>query len=151
MSRIIEAAQAEAIEELTPLLGRRKACQATGVPQADWYRKNRQSPAPTRPLTPRKPHPSALSKAERDHVRMVLNERFADSSPATAYFCLLDEGTSLASTSTMYLILREHGEVGRDQRRQATHPPKTFPNCSPTWPNTSSSRPRGTTTSTRAP
>lgn len=74
MSQIIEVAQAEAIEELVPLLGQRNACQATGTPQANWYRKNRQSPAPTRPVTPRKPHPSALSKAERDHIRTVLNE-----------------------------------------------------------------------------
>lgn len=125
MTEIIQAAQAEAIEELVPLLGRRNACTATGMPQATWYRKNRQSPAPTRPPTSRKPHPSALSKAERDHVRAVLNERFADASPATAYFSLLDEGVYLASESTMCRILCEHGEVGRDRRRQATHPPKT--------------------------
>ncbi|MEU8244786.1 hypothetical protein [Nonomuraea sp. NPDC048916] len=111
MSQIIESAQAEAIEELTPLLGRRKACQAAGVPQANWYRKNRQGPAPTRPVTPRKPHPSALSQAERDHVRTVLNERFADASPATVYFSLLDEGVYLASTSTMYLDFGHSGDL----------------------------------------
>lgn len=135
MSQIIEAAQAEAIEELAPLLGRRKACQAGGVAQATWYRKNRQSSSPVRPVTPRKPHPSALSTAERDHVRTVLNERFADASPATAYFSLLDEGLYLASESTMYRILREYGEVGRDRRRQATHPPKTIPELFADVPN----------------
>ncbi|MDP4510643.1 hypothetical protein [Nonomuraea turcica] len=113
MTGVIQRAQAEAITELAPLLGRRNACAAVGVSQATWYRKNRQSPAPVRPVTPRKPHPSALSQAERDHVRAVLNERFADASPATAYFSLLDEGLYLASESTMYRILRRHDEVGR--------------------------------------
>ncbi|WP_424528971.1 IS3 family transposase [Sphaerisporangium viridialbum] len=135
VTELIDAAQAEAIEELTPLLGCRKACAAAGVPQANWYRKNRRSPAPTRPLTPRKPHPAALSQGERDHVRTVLNERFADAAPATAYFTLLDEGTYLASESTMYRILREHGEVGRDRRRHATHPPKTIPELFAEAPN----------------
>ncbi|TMR08066.1 IS3 family transposase, partial [Nonomuraea zeae] len=89
----------------------------------------------TRPFTPRRPHPAALSQAERDHVRTVLNERFADASPATAYFSLLDEGIYLASESTMYRILREHGEVGRDRRHQAAHPPKTIPELFADTPN----------------
>ncbi|SNT64119.1 Transposase InsO and inactivated derivatives [Streptosporangium subroseum] len=135
MTEIIEAAQSEAIEELTPLLGRRNACAAAGIPQANWYRKHRTSPAPARPLSPRKPHPSALSPGERERIRTVLNERFADAAPATAYFTLLDEGTYLASESTMYRILREHGEVGRDRRRQATHPPKTIPELFAEAPN----------------
>ncbi|MFF4772541.1 IS3 family transposase [Microtetraspora fusca] len=127
--------QEEAAEELAPLIGRRAALRACGVPQATWYRKNRKSPAPVRPMTPRKVHPAALSAAERDHVRGVLNERFADAAPATAYFTLLDEGTYLASQSTMYRILRTHGEVGRDRRRQATHPPKTIPELFADAPN----------------
>ncbi|MFC4116455.1 IS3 family transposase [Nonomuraea zeae] len=135
MTETLQIAQAEAIAELVPLLGRRKACAAAGVSQATWYRKNRQSPAPTRPFTPRRPHPAALSQAERDHVRTVLNERFADASPATAYFSLLDEGIYLASESTMYRILREHGEVGRDRRHQAAHPPKTIPELFADTPN----------------
>ncbi|TMR09213.1 DDE-type integrase/transposase/recombinase [Nonomuraea turkmeniaca] len=65
-----------------------------------------------------------MSPAEREQVRAVLNERFADASPATAYYSLLDEGVYLASQSTMYRILRAHGEVGTDRRRQATHPRK---------------------------
>ncbi|WP_307557867.1 IS3 family transposase [Streptosporangium lutulentum] len=135
VTEIIETAQAEAIEELTPLLGRRNACAAAGVPQANWYRKNRTSPAPDRPSIPRTPHPAALSHGERERIRTVLNERFADAAPATAYFTLLDEGTYLASESTMYRILREHGEVGRDRRRQATHPAKTIPELFADAPN----------------
>ncbi|GAA4927458.1 transposase InsO family protein [Nonomuraea thailandensis] len=135
MNQFLQLAQDEAIKHLTPLLGRRKACQAAGVSQATWYRSNRQSPAPVRPARARKPHPAALSHAERERVRAVLNERFADAAPATAYFALLDEGTYLASVSTMYRILREHGEVGRDRRRQATHPPRTVPELVADAPN----------------
>lgn len=135
MNQLLQAAQDEAIIELTPLLGRRRACQAAGVAQATWYRKNRQSPAPLRPPRVRKPHPAALSQAERERVRAVLNERFADAAPATAYFTLLDEGAYLASVSTMYRILRQHGEVGADRRRQATHPPRTVPELVADAPN----------------
>ncbi|MFF4778374.1 hypothetical protein [Microtetraspora fusca] len=39
------AVQEEAAEELAPLIGRRAALRACGVPQATWYRKNRKSPA----------------------------------------------------------------------------------------------------------
>ncbi|MFD8564503.1 hypothetical protein ACFV1N_45170 [Streptosporangium canum] len=112
----LQTAQTKAIGKLPPLVGRRNACAAAGVPQANWYRRNRQSPTPARPVTPRKPRPAALSRAERDRIRAMLNERFADAAPATAYFTLLDEGTYLASESTMYQILREHGEGGPDRR-----------------------------------
>ncbi|MEV6035787.1 hypothetical protein AB0L65_31830 [Nonomuraea sp. NPDC052116] len=135
MSRLLQAAQDEAIIELTPLLRRRKAGQAAGVAQATWYRNNRRSPAQVRPARVRKPHPAALSQAERERVRAVLNERFADAAPATASFTPLDEGTYRASVSTTYRILREHGEVGRDRRRQATHPPRTAPELVADAPN----------------
>ncbi|WP_188195966.1 hypothetical protein [Nonomuraea sp. SYSU D8015] len=46
MNQLLQVSQVEAIEHRTPLLGRRKACQAAGVSQATWYRKNRQGPAP---------------------------------------------------------------------------------------------------------
>ena len=42
----------------------------------------------------------------------VLHEqRFVDAAPATVYATLLDEGTYLCSTASMYRILREAGEV----------------------------------------
>ncbi|MFG6191655.1 hypothetical protein [Nonomuraea sp. JJY05] len=65
----------------------------------------------------------------------MLNERFADAAPATAYFTLLDEGTYLASVSTVCRILREPGEVGANRRRQATHPPRTVPELVADVPN----------------
>jgi putative transposase len=62
-----------------------------------------------------------LSQAERAGVWAVLNRGdFVDQAPAAVYHELLDEGVYLCSPSTMYRILREHGEV-REHRRQATH------------------------------
>ncbi|WP_433432976.1 IS3 family transposase [Nonomuraea sp. CA-141351] len=132
VNQLLQAAQDEAIIELTPLLGRRKACQAAGVAQGHLV--------PQQPPKPGSGPPSssaqaALSQAERERVRAVVNERFADAAPATAYFTLLDEGTYLASVSTMYRILRQHGEVGRHRRRQATHPPRTVPELVADAPN----------------
>jgi putative transposase len=46
----------EAITELEPLIGTRKACLASGRPQATHYRRHRQSPAPERPKRERRPH-----------------------------------------------------------------------------------------------
>jgi putative transposase len=50
------------------------------------------------------------------------------------YAKLLDEGVYLASTSTMYRILRAEGEV-RERRRQATHPAAKRPELLATRPN----------------
>jgi putative transposase len=57
-----------------------------------------------------------------------------DKAPATVYHELLDEGIYLASTSTMYRILRAHGEV-RERRRQATHPAQIKPELVATQSN----------------
>jgi putative transposase len=126
----------EAIAELTPLLGStRAACRATGRPQANHYRRHRQSPKAPRPAPERRAQPRALSPAERDTVRALLNSPdFVDKAPATVYHELLDEGTYVASVSTMYRILHEHGEV-RERRRQAVHPARVKPELVATNPN----------------
>jgi putative transposase len=123
------------IGELAPLVGVRAACRATGRSQASHYRRHRASPAPARPVRERAPQPRALSAAERDTVRCLLNsERFVDKAPATVYHELLDEGAYVASISTMYRILRAHGEV-RERRRQATHPARVKPELIAGRPN----------------
>jgi putative transposase len=124
-----------AITELTPLIGVRAACRATGRSQAGHYRRHRRSPPPAKPKTERKPQPRALSPAERDTVRALLNgQDFVDKAPATVYHELLDEGTYLCSTSTMYRILRAHGEV-KERRRQAVHPARVKPELVATGAN----------------
>jgi putative transposase len=126
----------DAIAELAPLVGTRAACRAVGTPQADWYRRHRQSPVPPRPVRARTPPPRALSPAERQTVRSVLNSPdFVDKAPATVYHELLDEGVYLASVPTMYRILRAHDEV-HERRRQAAHPARVKPELVATRPNT---------------
>jgi putative transposase len=129
---MIDAASAE----LTAVLGsKRAACAATGRPQANHYRRHRQSPKPVKPARERKPQPRALSAAERDTVRSLLNSPdFVDKAPATVYHELLDEGVYVASVSSMYRILRAHGEV-TERRRQATHPARVKPELVATKPN----------------
>jgi putative transposase len=92
-------------------------------------------PAQAKARQERKPHPRALSQAERGTVRSLLNSPdFVDKAPATVYHELLDEGVYLASVSSMYRILRAHGEV-KERRRQATHPPRVKPELVATEPN----------------
>jgi transposase InsO family protein len=61
-------------------------------------------------------------------------ERFWDTAPASVYATLLDEGSYLCSTSTMYRLLRQHGETG-DRRRHATHPATVKPELLASGPN----------------
>ncbi len=126
----------DAIADLTPVLGSvRAACRAAGRPQANHYRRHRQSPKPDRPPRERKAQPRALTPAERDTVRAVLNSpTFVDKAPASVYHELLDEGVHLCSPSTMYRILRAHNEV-KERRRQAVHPARVKPELVATQPN----------------
>ena len=124
-----------AIAELAPVVGVKAACAALGEPRARHYRRHRKSPAPPRPERVATPQPRALSEVERKEIRRVLNTpEHVDEAPATVYAKLLDEGTYLGSVSTMYRVLREHGEVG-DRRRHATHPPRKKPELLATRPN----------------
>jgi putative transposase len=135
-----------AIEELTPLIGVRAACQATGRAPASYYRAHSKQSSPGSdtfnagnvedpPVRRESAQPRALSVAEREHVLAVLNcERFADMAPAEVYATLLDEGTYLCSESTMYRLLRERGQTG-DRRRHATHPASVKPELVAHQPN----------------
>jgi putative transposase len=125
-----------AITTLSPIVGTACACRLLGQPRSSWYRHHRRSPASPRP--PRRapaPQPRALEPAERQQILDVLHaERFWDAAPASVYATLLDEGVYLASVSTMYRLLREHGETG-DRRRHATHPARVKPELVATAPN----------------
>ncbi len=80
---------------------------------------------------PRPTPERALSEPERQQVLEVLHsERFVDVSPEETWATLLDEGTYLCSTRTMYRILAaKHGGV-RERRDQLTHPAYAKPECS---------------------
>ena len=74
----------------------------------------------------------ALTAPERQEVLDVLHsERFVDVSPEETYATLLDEGTYLCSTRTMYRVLAAHHGGVRERRAQLTHPPTPSPSCSP--------------------
>ena len=122
---------AATVEELTPLIGTRPACRALGASPATIYRRRR--PPEPRPRRPRPTPERALTEPERERVLEVLHsERFVDVSPEETWATLLDEGTYLCSTRTMYRILAaQHGGV-RERRAQLTHPPTRSPSC---WPS----------------
>lgn len=65
---------------------------------------------------------------------MLNSERFCDKAPAQVWATLLDEGTYLASTSTMYRLLRARDQV-RERRAQARRPPLVKPELVATGPN----------------
>jgi putative transposase len=108
------------------------------VPQANWYRRHRASPAAPKPApVPHKERvqPRALAPAERQAILGTLHStRFADLAPDEVWAVLLDEGTYLGSVSTYYRVLREAGE-SRERRRQATHPATVKPELVATGPN----------------
>jgi putative transposase len=123
------------IDELIPLVGKKKALDAVGVNRATWYRRHRKSPPPERAEQIPTPQPRALSPVERKQIRATLESaEFVDDAPASAYRELLDQGIYLGSVSTMYRVLHEHDEV-RERRRQATHSAKKKPELIATKPN----------------
>ncbi len=122
------------VEVLTPIIGTRPACQAVGASPATIYRRRR--PPEPRLARPRPTPERALSEPERDAVLEVLHsERFVDVSPEETYATLLDEGTYLCSTRTMYRILAAHHGGVRERRDQLTHPGYAKPELLAERPN----------------
>ena len=122
------------VEELTPIIGTRPACQALGAAPATIYRRRR----PAEPRTPKsRPTPArALSEPERQQVLEVLHcERFVDVSPEETWATLLDEGTYLCSPRTMYRILAAHHGGVQERRNQLTHPAYNKPELLAERPN----------------
>jgi len=124
----------DTVEELTPIIGTRPACRALGASPATVYRRRR--PPEPRPRRPRPAPERALTEPERERVLEVLHcERFVDVSPEETYATLLDEGTYLCSTRTMYRILADHHGGVRERRAQLTHPAYAKPELLAERPN----------------
>jgi putative transposase len=122
-----------AVQESTPTIGVVPACAALGLPRATFYR--RLTPRPLAPAAPRPRPPRALADAERDAVLDQLHApRFVDLAPAEIYSQLLDEGTYLCSTRTMYRLLAAHDEV-RERRRLVRRSGYVKPELLATAPN----------------
>ena len=123
-----------ATTELAPAVGIAVACRALGVSRAGFYRRQQPPHTHSAPTT-RRASPRALTQAERQGVRDVLNsERFVDQAPAQVQTALLDEGVYHCSTRTMYRILDESQEV-RERRNLLRHPHYHKPELLATGPN----------------
>jgi putative transposase len=115
-----------AVDQLSPLVGVKQACQALAVPRASWYRRRRRRLSPP-PAAAKRHSVRALSEAEQQAVLTCLHEeRFQDCSPAQVYAALLDEGQFHCSIRTMYRLLEARSE-SRERRDQLTHPPYQKP------------------------
>jgi putative transposase len=115
-----------AVDQLSPLVGVKPACQALAVPRASWYRRrSRRLSAST--VAAQRHSARALSEAEQQAVLTCLHEdRFQDCSPAQVYAALLDEGRFHCSIRTLYRLLETCGE-SRERRDQLTPPPYQKP------------------------
>jgi len=152
------------IKEAAGVLPITQSCSALGVSRTTYYRwqrddegKRTRAEEPAHPVAESDPetaaesvtetvpatmpkdaesvHPRALSLAEREEVRDLLNsKRFMDMAPAQVYATLLDEGRYLCSIRTMYRILAANGEV-RERRNQLRHPSYAVPELLATSPN----------------
>ena len=124
----------QTVEELTPIVGTGPACRALGASPATIYRRRR--PPEPRPPKPRPTPARALTEPERGAVLGVLHsERFVDVAPEEVFATLLDEGTYLASTRTMYRLLAAHNGGVRERRDQLTHPAYAKPELLAERPN----------------
>ena len=95
----------KAVDELSPAVGTSVACTAVGVSRATVYR--HRQPKAAAATKPRPTPPRALSPDERQQALDVLHsELFIDQAPAETYAKILDQGTYLCSTRTMYRILK---------------------------------------------
>jgi putative transposase len=121
------------VDELTPIVGRKRACAVLGRSRASHYR-DRRSPLHG-PPRPRPRSPRALPAAEADAIVATLNsERFCDQAPAQVWATLLDEGTYLCSIATMYRLLRARDQT-RERRRVTRRPAHVKPELVATGPN----------------
>ena len=130
MTAILDAGVDELVARGVPP---NRACAALGCPRASHYRRRR--PPVCGPPAPRSRSHRAIALTEADAIMEVLNSpRFCDAAPAQIWATLLDEGTYLASISTMYRLLRQRAQV-RERRAQARRPPMVKPELVATGPN----------------
>jgi putative transposase len=135
-------------ELLTSGISTREACRSMNMPRPTWNRwlkhQRAQALPPASVIKPASPEllsrprahqRHALTTAEREAIVALCNsERFCNSAPRAICATLLDEGAYLASPSTLYRILGEHGLV-KERRAIATHPTRVKPELITSAPN----------------
>jgi len=124
------------IHELSQVMSVADACHGLDFPRSSFYRRCAHPTTQASKAPPsHRVSSRALDAGECAEIRDVLNRaRFIDCSPYVVYATLLDEGTYLCSVSTMYRILRAHGEV-RERRNQRKLPVYKKPELLATGPN----------------
>jgi len=124
------------VEQLSPLTGKKAACEALMLPRATFYRHYGSKIRVGNQCRQRFVSPLALSDEERQTVTDILHaEQFCDDAPHQIYAKLLDEGRYLCSIRTMYRILEaEHGGI-RERRRHVQRPHYVKPELLATEPN----------------
>jgi putative transposase len=123
-----------AVEELSAVVGMRRACQDLAIPRAGIYRRRRRRLSPP-VVGARRSSARRLRDEEKSTVLACLHEeRFQDCSPAQVYASLLDDGQYHCSIRTMYRLLDAEGE-NRERRDQLIHPPYQKPELLATGPN----------------
>lgn len=140
-----------AVNEAAGRLGTKCACAAVGLSRAGYYRLKRAAraeeactpaaeqdganvgiPNSSRPCAV--PGRALTNAEEQSVIDQLHSDRFVDLAPPQVYSALLDEGEYLCSISTMYRILRKHGEV-KERRAQRRHPVYAKPELLATKPN----------------
>jgi putative transposase len=123
-----------AVEELSAVVGMRRACQDLAIPRAGIYRRRRRRLSPPA-VGARRSSARRLKDDEKSTVLACLHEeRYQDCSPAQVYASLLDDGHYHCSIRTMYRLLDAEGE-NRERRDQLIHPPYQKPELLATGPN----------------
>ena len=125
----------EAVEQLAPTVGLKRACEALDVNRATLYRRRGRQAATSCEPAPCPQPPLKLDALERQAVvELMHSKRFVDASPHTIYATLLDEGHYHCSVRTMYRILAQEGEL-KERRNLLKHPHYTKPELLATGPN----------------
>ncbi len=125
----------EAVEQLAPSVGLKRACETLSINRATFYRRQGRRAAPSGAPPARPQPPLKLSVSQRQTVvELMHSQRFVDSSPHTIYAALLDEGRYYCSVRTMYRILAQQGEL-KERRNVLRHPNHTKPELLASAPN----------------
>ena len=123
-----------ATEELSSVVGMKRACLDLVVPRSAVYRHRRRRLSPP-PVGARRSSARRLQAEEKSAVLAYLHEeRFQDCSPAQVYASLLDDGQYHYSIRTMYRLLDAEG-ANRERRNQLIHPPYRKPELLAIAPN----------------
>ncbi len=105
-----------------------RLCDSLGVARSAVYRKPADIRAEAEAEKVKRVPANALTKEESMAIRERLNSaEYADQAIPQVYADLLEKGEYLGSPSTMYRVMREHGEVRERRDQRLATPPRPAP------------------------